>query len=303
MNINHNLNDQTSNGNAYATNVNAHVANVQIDTANVSAHTTKVKAHMSNVELHTAGHYANTPRVNTHTATVNAYTAKGDNLNDTTMLHNGKDELNLGDTTKVDMQNVHMTKHNRQPTSVNKQKIDTARVMVENDHMDKHVGNFESSKVETTSDDTTNVIHESNTEAILDEERFLKQKSKVHWLAEGDANIKYFHNTLKCRNHRAPFVVITDSNGILHEGKAVPKTFVDHYVGFQGKEDVSIIPITQELFDVRIDKAMSVDMIREVTVDEIKRTIFAFGDDKAPGPDGFTAAFCKKAWDIVDSCG
>ncbi|KAK1431856.1 hypothetical protein QVD17_08598 [Tagetes erecta] len=135
--------------------------------------------------------------------------------------------------------------------------------------------------------------------ASLDEERFLKHKLKVHWLAEGDANTKYFHNTLKCRNHRARIDVITDSNGILHEGKAVPKAFVDHYVGFLGKEEAFIIPITQELFDVRIDQAMSVDMIREVTLDEIKRTIFAFADDKAPGPDGFTPAFYKKAWDIV----
>ncbi|KAK1424411.1 hypothetical protein QVD17_19740 [Tagetes erecta] len=137
-------------------------------------------------------------------------------------------------------------------------------------------------------------------EASLDEERFLKQKAKEHWLAEGDANTKYFHNTLKCRNHRARIDVITDGNGILREGKAVPNAFVDHYVGFLGKEDISIIPITQELFDVRIDQAMATDMIREVTVDEIKRTMFAFGDDKAPGPDGFTAAFYKKSWDIVD---
>ncbi|KAK1424476.1 hypothetical protein QVD17_19806 [Tagetes erecta] len=135
--------------------------------------------------------------------------------------------------------------------------------------------------------------------ASLDEERFLKQKSKVHWLAEGDANTKFFHNTLKCRNHRARIDVITDSNGILHVGKEVPKAFVDHYVGFLGREEGVIIPITQELFEVRIDQAMSVDMIREVTFDEIKRTIFAFADDKAPGPDGFTAAFYKKAWEIV----
>ncbi|KAK1434326.1 hypothetical protein QVD17_00064 [Tagetes erecta] len=92
--------------------------------------------------------------------------------------------------------------------------------------------------------------------ASLDEERFLKQKAKVHWLAEGDANTKFFHNTLKCRNHRARIDVITDTNGILHEGKEVPKAFVDHYVGFLGKEEAVIMPITQELFDVRIDQAM-----------------------------------------------
>ncbi|KAK1429707.1 hypothetical protein QVD17_11924 [Tagetes erecta] len=282
MTINPNLNDHTANGNTHAANGNAHASNVLDDTANDSAHT--------------AGHYANTARVDNHTATANAYTAKGDTINDTAMSHNAKDVLKVGDTAKVDMQNVHTA-------SVNKQKTDTGRVMVDN---------FESSKIEKASDDTTNVIHESNAEAellasfkmaSLDEERFLKQKSNVHWLAQGDANTKYFHNTLKCRNHRARIDVTTDSNGILHEGKAVPKAFVDHYVGFLGKEEAFIIPLTQELFDVRIDQAISDDMIREVTVDEIRRTFFAFADDKAPGPDGFTAAFYKKAWDIVDSGG
>ncbi|KAK1434320.1 hypothetical protein QVD17_00058 [Tagetes erecta] len=115
-------------------------------------------------------------------------------------------------------------------------------------------------------------------EASLDEERFLKQKAKVHWLAEGDANTKYFHNTLKCRNHRARIDVITDSNGSLHEGKAVPKAFVDHYVGFLGKEDISIIPVTPELFDVRIDQAVAVDMIRENSI----LNIMPFVEGKLP---------------------
>lgn len=32
---------------------------------------------------------------------------------------------------------------------------------------------------------------------------------------------------------------------------------------------------------------------------EIKEALFSFGDDKAPGPDGFSAAFFKSCWDIV----
>ncbi|KAK1407951.1 hypothetical protein QVD17_39579 [Tagetes erecta] len=38
-------------------------------------------------------------------------------------------------------------------------------------------------------------------QASLDEERFLKQKAKIHWLAVGDANNSFFHNSLKCKNH------------------------------------------------------------------------------------------------------
>ncbi|KAK1434470.1 hypothetical protein QVD17_00213 [Tagetes erecta] len=129
--------------------------------------------------------------------------------------------------------------------------------------------------------DTESKLLASFNEASLDEERFLKQKAKVHWLAEGDANTKYFHNTLKCRNHRARIDVITDSNGSLHEGKAVPKAFVDHYVGFLGKEDISIIPITPELFDVRIDQAVAVDMIREFpSLSSISIPFRTNGEDK-----------------------
>lgn len=40
-------------------------------------------------------------------------------------------------------------------------------------------------------------------------------------------------------------------------------------------------------------------MIQEVTDQEIKAAMFDIEDEKAPGPDGFTAKFYKKAWHIV----
>jgi hypothetical protein len=38
---------------------------------------------------------------------------------------------------------------------------------------------------------------------------------------------------------------------------------------------------------------------KEVTAEEIKRTIFSMKSNKAPGPDGYTADFFKAAWPVV----
>nr|GEY07351.1 hypothetical protein [Tanacetum cinerariifolium] len=37
-------------------------------------------------------------------------------------------------------------------------------------------------------------------------------------------------------------------------------------------------------------------MVRDVTKEEIKEAMFGIGDNKAPGPDGYTSSFFKKAW-------
>ncbi|KAK1421819.1 hypothetical protein QVD17_24472 [Tagetes erecta] len=50
-------------------------------------------------------------------------------------------------------------------------------------------------------------------EASLDEELFLKQKSKVEWLAAGDNNTRFFHNSLKSRTHRSRIDIIMDGGG------------------------------------------------------------------------------------------
>ncbi|KAK1431863.1 hypothetical protein QVD17_08608 [Tagetes erecta] len=98
-------------------------------------------------------------------------------------------------------------------------------------------------------------------EASLDEERYLKQKSKIDWLAEGDNNTAFFHNSLKVKNHRSRIDVILDGGGTIHEGENVQKAFVNHYEKFLGIEgDVSLVP-TPELFCNRLDEGTTTNMV------------------------------------------
>nr|GEZ92111.1 hypothetical protein [Tanacetum cinerariifolium] len=59
-------------------------------------------------------------------------------------------------------------------------------------------------------------------DAIIDEERFLRQKAKIQWLDVGDSNSAYFHKTVKSKNQRNRIEVITNSTNAVVTGNEVP---------------------------------------------------------------------------------
>ncbi|XP_035832931.1 uncharacterized protein LOC118481782 [Helianthus annuus] len=153
------------------------------------------------------------------------------------------------------------------------------------------------SNVELRASET--LINREFQEASLDEERFLKQKSKVDWLRAGDSNSAFFHSSLKIRNHCSRIDVIKDSDGNLYEGDTVFQAFVHHYEKFFGAQgDISLNP-APDLFSKVLSPQTASHMIRQVTAEEVKKAMFSIAIDKAPGPDGYTTAFFKSAWPIV----
>ena len=136
-------------------------------------------------------------------------------------------------------------------------------------------------------------------EAVLKEECFLKQKAKVEWLRVGDSNSAYFHKVVKSRQARSRIDSICDGNGVQLVDDQVPNAFVSYFTSFLGQEG-SILPLDESDFITStLDPNVALYMIRDVTPSEVKDAIFSMGDDKAPGPDGYSAAFFKGAWDIV----
>ncbi|GKB71204.1 RNA-directed DNA polymerase, eukaryota, reverse transcriptase zinc-binding domain protein [Tanacetum coccineum] len=107
-------------------------------------------------------------------------------------------------------------------------------------------------------------------EVVEDEESFMLQKAKLDWISKGDRNTKFFHKIIKSRENLNKITSVCNEKGEKFEGNVVK---ISH-------EDAE-------------------NMIKEVTEDEIKEAMFDIGENKAPGPDGFTSTFFKKSWSVI----
>ncbi|KAJ9535293.1 hypothetical protein OSB04_un001605 [Centaurea solstitialis] len=139
-------------------------------------------------------------------------------------------------------------------------------------------------------------------EALSAEEKFLRQKAKVHWLKEGDANTAYFHSVVKSKTNRGRIEEVENMEGQSFIGAEVPNQFILHFKEVLGKSDpVDSICDPNSLFLKKLSQVQADDMVRPIDDKEIREAIFDIDDLKAPGPDGFSSKFFKKSWPIIGS--
>ncbi|GJY24381.1 RNA-directed DNA polymerase, eukaryota, reverse transcriptase zinc-binding domain protein [Tanacetum coccineum] len=137
-----------------------------------------------------------------------------------------------------------------------------------------------------------------------DEDNLLAQKAKIDWLCDGDKNSKYFHNVIKGRAHRNRIEAVCNEKGERFEGDQIAEQFVKHFQSFLGNAR----PVQKfdlgKLKSKTVSSEDAVNMVRMVNDGEVKAALFDICDNKAPGPDGYTAKFYKKASSVVgkDMC-
>ncbi|KAJ0491837.1 putative RNA-directed DNA polymerase [Helianthus annuus] len=127
----------------------------------------------------------------------------------------------------------------------------------------------------------------------------LRQRSRIKWAMEGDENSKFFHGVINNRKaSNAIHGLNINGNWVTKPAKVkkeVMAFFKEKFIEtcknrpFIGCSGIKSLSVSDREF-----------LVERFSSKEIKEAVFECGDDRAPGPDGFTMKFIKKFWDVFE---
>lgn len=124
-----------------------------------------------------------------------------------------------------------------------------------------------------------------------------RQCSRIHYLAEGDANTKFFQ-LAACHRSRKNYVHTLTHQGVTVVEEQQKRVLVDdYYDNILGECKPRTACLNLEFLGTPQKDLSSCDTC--FSEEEIWNTIRNMPSDKSPGPDGFTGLFFKTAWPII----
>ncbi|KAL9689657.1 hypothetical protein QQ045_010046 [Rhodiola kirilowii] len=130
---------------------------------------------------------------------------------------------------------------------------------------------------------------------------FNKQRTKAHWIKEGDANTKFFHSLLKTRRTQNNIIQVTQADGTVPTDSLIIKQeFTNYFKGLLGQARVcNRIEGGVIAQGPTVNSIHCRSLVREATDNEIWAALNSIGSDKAPGPYDFSSSFFKRNWGIL----
>lgn len=139
---------------------------------------------------------------------------------------------------------------------------------------------------------------------IKAEQKFYRQKSRVQWNNLGDKDTSFYHKTVVQRATRNHIHFLKDSEDrLIGEAEGIKIHAAEYFTGIMGATDMSSSPVSleqlQDLMPFRCTEAQALELQKDITTEEITKTVFALPLDKCPGPDGYSVEFLRSAWTVV----
>ncbi|KAJ0555728.1 putative Endonuclease/exonuclease/phosphatase superfamily [Helianthus annuus] len=127
--------------------------------------------------------------------------------------------------------------------------------------------------------------------------REAKQRARVKWASDGDANTKFFHALINKRKASNQIPGLNINGRWVSKPAKVKKEIMAHFRN-HFVEDWMIRPEVECEGMNTLAEADRQFLVQPFSVEEIKYAVKECGNDKSPGPDGFNMNFIKNFWHI-----
>ena len=145
-----------------------------------------------------------------------------------------------------------------------------------------------------------NMVRRELYSLMRNEEIFWRQRSRVAWLQGGDSNSRFFHECASQRKKTNRVHGLRDSNDVWQMDPGIMESIAVEYFQnlFTSSTPMAINEVTQ-LVDEMVTPEMNDSLLSPFSREEVRSALFQMSPSKAPGPDGMTALFFQKYWNIV----
>jgi hypothetical protein len=132
-------------------------------------------------------------------------------------------------------------------------------------------------------------------EALRQEEIWMRQRSRVRWLKEGDRNTAYFHAQAAQRKRINKIANLRRLDGSVCVNEAEDKCEVHAF--YQNLYTSQGDPL--EFVPEKVTMGMNESLTKPFSSEEVREALFRMVPSKAPGVDGFTAGVFQHHWNLV----
>lgn len=124
-----------------------------------------------------------------------------------------------------------------------------------------------------------------------------RQRSRITWLREGDANTSYFQEQANHKRRKNFIGSISDGNRVVSSHEEIDEMFRNHFIGRFGSPAVRQGTLDLDFLGVNPADLSRLEL--PFKEEEIWEAIKEMPKEKAPGPDGYNITFYQRCWHII----
>ncbi|KAK1650153.1 hypothetical protein QYE76_067958 [Lolium multiflorum] len=133
------------------------------------------------------------------------------------------------------------------------------------------------------------------------EEEHWRQRGRVRWALQGDANTAYFHVVANGRRRKCNIARLSSDNGTITDPKLIQQHIYEFYRNLLSASAPRVCGLAPSAWgeEARVSDEENVGLECTFSEDELEAIVKDMKTDTAPGPDGFPMVFFKRFWPQV----